>query len=339
MRIAIDAMGGDYAPDEIIAGAIESFEKLDKDDKIILLGPEALVKDKVGSKNLKKYGSVLEIVDAPEVIGMDESPIEAIRQKKHSSISVMARLSADGLADAVISAGNTGACVAACQLRMRNIEGVNRPGIAVVFPTFEGPVTMCDVGANISCKPINYYQYAVMASMYSKHVLGIASPRVGLMSIGEEENKGSDVIKKARELLKSDKNLNYIGNIEGRDIFKGKCDVAVSDGFVGNVVLKLTEGLVDGLFKIIKHELMQESLLLAMKFKPVMMRLFQKYDYHEYGGAPLLGVNGTAVICHGSSKIRTIRNAVMMSKKFHSQKINEKIREYLATTTVRGTDE
>lgn len=339
MRIAIDAMGGDYAPDEIIAGAIESFEKLDKDDKIILLGPEALVKDKVGSKNLKKYGSVLEIIDAPEVIGMDESPIDAIRQKKHSSISVMARLGADGLADAVISAGNTGACVAACQLRMRNIEGVNRPGIAVVFPTFEGPVTMCDVGANISCKPINYYQYAVMASMYSKHVLGIANPRVGLMSIGEEENKGSEVIKKARELLKSDKNMNYIGNIEGRDIFKGKCDVAVSDGFVGNVVLKLTEGLVDGLFKIIKHELMQESLLLAMKFKPVMMRLFQKYDYHEYGGAPLLGVNGTAVICHGSSKVRTIRNAVMMSKKFHGQKINDKIREYLATTTVRGTDE
>ena len=339
MRIAIDAMGGDYAPDEIIAGAIESFEKLEKEDKIILLGPEALVRDKVGSKNLKKYSDVLEIIDAPEVIGMDESPIEAIRQKKHSSISVMARLSADGLADAVISAGNTGACVAACQVRMRNIEGVNRPGIAVVFPTFEGPVTMCDVGANIACKPINYYQYAVMASMYSKYVLGIKEPRVGLMSIGEEENKGSEIIKKARELLKSDKNMNYIGNIEGRDIFKGKCDVAVSDGFVGNVVLKLTEGLVDGLFKIIKHELMQESLLLAMKFKPVMMRLFQKYDYHEYGGAPLLGVNGTAVICHGSSKIRTIRNAVMMSKKFHGQKINDKIKEYLATTTVRGTDE
>lgn len=339
MRIAIDAMGGDYAPDEIIAGAIESIEKLDKGDVVILVGQAGVIEEKIGAKNLRKYGDMLQIVDAPEVIDMDESPIEALRKKRHSSISIMTKLAADGQADAVISAGNTGACVASCQMRMRNIEGVNRPGIAVVFPTFEGPVTVCDVGANIVCKPINFYQYAVMASMYSKHVLGIANPRVGIMSIGEEDAKGNENVKKSRELIKSDKNINFIGNIEGRDIFKGKCDVAVSDGFVGNVVLKLTEGLVDGLFKVIKHELMQESLLLAMKFKPIMMKMYQKYDYHEYGGAPLLGVNGTAVICHGSSKVRTIRNAVMMSRKFHNQKINEKIKEYLSTTNVRGTDE
>ena len=226
---------------------------------------------------------------------MDEAPIDALRKKRKSSIAVMATMAADGEADAVISAGNTGACVAACQMRMRNLEGVNRPGIAVVFPTFAGPVTMCDVGANIACKPINLYQYAVMASLYSKNVLGIENPRIGLMSIGEEDAKGNEIVKKTREFLKADPKLNFIGNIEGRDIFKGVCDVAICDGFVGNVVLKLTEGLVDGLFKAIKNELMQENMMLALKFKPIMTRIYNKYDYHEYGGAPLLGVNGTAL--------------------------------------------
>ena len=339
MSIAIDAMGGDFAPDEILNGAIESIPQLDKGDTLLLVGPSETIQSKIGSKNLSKYANVLKIVEAPEVIGMDESPIDALRKKRNSSISVMTKLAADGEADAVISAGNTGACVAGCQLRMRNIEGVNRPGIAVVFPTFEGPVTMCDVGANISCKPINFYEYTVMACMYSKYLLGIENPRVGLMSIGEEEAKGNEIVKKARELIKSDPKINFIGNIEGRDIFKGKCDVAICDGFVGNVVLKLTEGLVDGLFKVIKHELMKESLLLAMKFKPVMMRMYQKYDYNEYGGALLIGVNGTCVICHGSSKSKTIKNAIMASRKFHNLGINEKIKEYLATTGVKGTDE
>lgn len=339
MRIAIDAMGGDHAPDEILAGVIESTQYLEKGDSLILLGPAEVIESKLGPKDLKKYADVIRVVNAPEVITMDEPPVEALRKKRNSSIAIMNKMAADGEADAVISAGNTGACVAASQLRMRNIEGVNRPGIAVVFPTFEGPVTMCDVGANISCKPINFYQYAIMAAMYSKNVLGIENPRVGLMSIGEEEGKGSETVKKARELIRSDPKINFIGNIEGRDIFKGKCDVAICDGFVGNVVLKLTEGLVDGLFKIIKHELMNQSMLLALKFRPVMMKLYQKYDYHEYGGAPLLGVNGTSIICHGSSKARTIKNAINAARKFHKMQINQKIKEYLATTTVEGIDE
>jgi glycerol-3-phosphate acyltransferase PlsX len=338
MRIAIDAMGGDFAPDEILAGAVESIQYLDKDDSIILVGPAEIIKTKLGA-NLNKYNSILKIVDATEVIGMDESPIDAIRKKRNSSISVMVKLASENEADAVISAGNTGAYVAGCQLRMRNIEGVNRPGIAVVFPTFEGPVTMCDVGANIACKPINFYQYAIMAGMYSKRMFGIENPRVGIMSIGEEDAKGNEVVKKARELIKSDEKINFIGNIEGRDIFKGKCDVAICDGFVGNVVLKLTEGLVDGLFKLIKNELMKESISLALKFKPIVLRMYQKYDYNEYGGALLLGVNGTSVICHGASKARTIKNAIMSCRKFYNQKINEEIQEYLSTTTVRGTDE
>jgi len=339
MRIAIDAMGGDFAPGEILNGALESIEKLDKGDTLILVGPAETIKSKLGAKNMSKYADVLKIVDASEVIGMDESPIDALRKKRKSSISVMVKLAADGEADAVLSAGNTGACVAGCQMRMRNIEGVNRPGIAVVFPTFEGPVTMCDVGANIACKPINFYQYAIMASMYSENLLGIKNPRVGIMSIGEEEAKGNEIVKKARELIKSDPKINFIGNIEGRDIFKGKCDVAICDGFVGNVVLKLTEGLVDGLFKVIKHEIKQQSFLLALRFKSVMTKMYRKYDYHEYGGALLLGVNGTSVICHGSSKARTIKNAIMAAKKFHNMGINEKIKAYLAASNIRGADE
>jgi len=337
MRIAIDAMGGDHSPGEIIAGAVDALGLLDKDDELILVGPTETVQ-----KHLPKSSSGdgrVQIVDAQEVVGMDESPIDALRKKRNSSIAVMAKLAADGRTDVVISAGNTGACVAACQMRMRNLPGVNRPGIAVVVPTFEGPVTMCDVGANIACKPINLYQYAVMSSLYSRHILGIANPRIGIMSIGEEDAKGNEIVKKARHLIKSDPNLNFVGNIEGRDIFKGACDVAICDGFVGNVVLKLAEGLVEGLFKAIRHELMQESLMLVMKFKPVMKRIYEKYDYNEYGGALLLGVNGTSVICHGSSKARTITNAIVAARKFSSRHINEQIVQYLENSSVRFTDE
>jgi glycerol-3-phosphate acyltransferase PlsX len=337
MRIAIDAMGGDNAPDEIISGALESVESLDENDVLVLVGPRDVVEAQLPPS--KSREGAISVVDAPEVIGMDEPPIESVRTKHKSSISVMAKMAKKGEVDAVISAGNTGACVAAFQMRMRNLPGVNRPGIAVVFPTFEGPVTICDVGANIACKPINLYQYAVMARIYSRHLLGIANPRVGLMSIGSEDAKGNEIVKKTRELMKSDPNMNFVGNIEGRDIFRGVCDVVVCEGFVGNVILKLTEGLVDGLFKAIKHELGQEKLRLVMKFKPVMKRIYRKYDYNEYGGAPLLGVNGTALICHGSSQSRTIKNAILTSKKYHTAKTNERIIEYLSKTSVRTPDE
>ncbi|MFA5553205.1 MAG: phosphate acyltransferase PlsX [Phycisphaerae bacterium] len=337
MRIALDAMGGDNAPDEIIAGALESAEFLGQDDELILVGPQQLIQQKLDSARPKR--NIIQVTDAPDVIGMDEPPVDSLRQKPRSSIGVIAKLAKHNLTDAVISAGNTGACVAAFQMRMRNLPGVNRPGIAVVFPTFEGPVTLCDVGANIACKPINLYQYAVMASMYSKHLLGIETPRVGLMSIGQEDAKGNEIVKKAREFMKSDPKMKFVGNIEGRDIFRGVCDVAVCDGFVGNVILKMTEGLVEGLFKAIKHELLQERMWLARMFKPVMMRIYQKYDYNEYGGAPLLGVNGTSVICHGASTAKTIKNAILSCKKYHSNRINDKIVEYLSKSSVRGPDE
>ena len=336
MRIAVDAMGGDHAPDEILAGALEALPLIDKDDEVLLVGPQELLETKLAAMKCDK--ARVSVVDAPDVIEMDEKPIDSLRKKPRSSIGVLAKLAKLDRADAVISAGNTGACVAAFQMRMRNLEGVNRPGIAVVFPTTNGPVTICDVGANIACKPINLYQYGLMASIYSRHFLGIKEPRIGLMSIGQEESKGNEVVKRTRELLRNDPRLNFIGNIEGRDIFRGVCDVVVCEGFVGNVILKLTEGAVDGLFRAIKHELMQEKPRLALKFKPIIMRVYQKHDYNEYGGAPLLGVNGTALICHGASKARTIRNAILAAKNCHTQRINDKIMECLSEAGVRTTD-
>lgn len=337
MRIAIDAVGGDNAPDEIIAGVLESVEDIEKDDELILVGPQDIIEPRLASQKSRK--GAITIHHAPDIIGMADVPIESLRKKPKSSIAVLAKLGKLGQADAVISAGNTGACVAAFQMRMRNLPGVIRPGIAVVFPTPEGPVVICDVGANIACKPINLHQYALMSSVYSKRMLGIENPRIGIMSIGSEDAKGNEIVKKARELMKADPKLNFVGNIEGRDIFEGTCDVVICEGFVGNVILKLTEGLVDGLFKAIKQELMEEKLRLVMKFKPVMKRIYTKYDYNTYGGAPLLGVNGTALICHGSSKSRTIKNAILASKKLYTENINDKIVECLSETLVRTSDE
>ena len=333
MRIAIDAMGGDHAPEEIVKGAIEAKDLLDAEDEIVLIGDTAVIQSHL--KSLGVDADLFRIIHAPELIAMDEPPVESLRKKRKSSIAVMARSASHKQVDAVLSAGNTGACVAAYQLRMRNLEGVQRPGIAVVLPTFGGPVTMCDVGANIACRPINLYQYAVMAMLYSTEMLGVSNPRVGLMSIGQEDAKGNEIVKKTREMLKSDPKVNFIGNIEGRDILDGTCDVAICEGFVGNVILKVTEGLVDGLFGAIKQELIQKNLRLAKKFKPIIMEIYKKYDYHEYGGALMLGVNGTAVICHGSSKARTIKNALLASKKFCSLKINEKIADYLSDSSAR----
>ncbi len=337
MRIAVDAMGGDHAPDEIIKGVLEANKLLDADDELMLIGPQERIERHLASVGAGTNS--IRIIHAPEIIGMNEAPVEALRKKRKSSIAVMARMASHDKADAVISAGNTGACVAGCQIRMRNLAGVIRPGIALVFPTLGGPVTICDVGANVACKPINLYQYAVMASVYSTQILGIENPRVGLMSIGEEDAKGNELVKRTREMLKSDARLNFIGNLEGHDIFNGQCDVAICEGFLGNVILKLTEGLVDMLFKAIGHELMEDDPRLAQEFKPLITQIYKKYDYHEYGGALLLGVDGTAVICHGSSKSRTIKNAILASKKFYTLKINDQIIQSLSNSSVRPNSE
>lgn len=322
MRIAIDAMGGDHAPAEIVRGAVEGLSYLGPGDELVLLGKEDLIRTHLGNDASHKQ---IVIQHCPEVIEMDDSPVEALRQKKNSSIMIMAKLASERAVDAVISAGNTGACAAACQLKMRTLAGLQRPGIAVVLPSFHGPLTVCDVGANVAPKPHHLLQYAQMASAYAEAVLKIKGPRVGLLSIGSEEVKGSPLVKQTHELLKQDPSVNFVGNIEGRELFNGACEVAVCDGFVGNVVLKLVEGLSHGIFETIKHEIEQEDADLAHRFEPVVKKIWARHDYSEYGGAPLLGVDGVCIICHGSSDRRAIRNAVRVSVDYVKSGVNEMI--------------
>src|SRR4051812_47485960 len=238
VRAAVDVMGGDKAPAAILRGCWEATPLLNGGDKILLVGDESTIKKGLEASGLDSAArGHYSIIPTTEVIAMDESPVEAVRGKPNSSISVMCKLASKGEADAVISAGNTGACVAASQLRMRLLPGVARPGIAVIIPTFHGPVVLCDVGANIASRPKHLQQYALMAGAYASAVLGIENPRVGLLSIGEEDAKGTTMVKESRKLMRDEPLINFVGNVEGRDLFKGVVDVVVCDGFVGNIVL------------------------------------------------------------------------------------------------------
>jgi glycerol-3-phosphate acyltransferase PlsX len=272
------------------------------------------------------------IIPTTQVVAMDDSPVEAIRGKPDSSIAVMCKLAAKGEADSVVSAGNTGACVAAAQLRMRLLAGVSRPGIAVVLPTFHGPVVICDVGANPEPKPKHLEQYAIMAGAYATAVCGRAEPRVGLLSIGEEDAKGNTLTKEARKLMRDEPLVNFIGNVEGRDLFKGVVDVVVCDGFVGNIVLKFTEGMADGLFRTIASEIQDAAPDLVKQFDPILRKIYANHDWQEYGGAPLLGVDGYCLICHGRSEARAIKNAIRVAKQLTASKINEKIVETIESS-------
>lgn len=323
MRIAIDAMGGDYAPAQIVRGAVEGLQFLTDEDELVLVGREDAIQAHLPPEG--KSNPRIKIHHCSEVIEMDDSPVEALRQKKNSSIMIMAKLAAERQVEAVISAGNTGACAAACQLKMRTLGGVQRPGIAVVLPSFHGPLTVCDVGANVAPKAHHLLQYAQMASAYAEKILKIDRPRVALLSIGSEEVKGSPLVKQTHELLKRDPSVNFVGNVEGRDLFSGACEVAVSDGFVGNVVLKLTEGLSEGIFKTIAREIADESPDLAKRFEPLVKAIWARHDYSEFGGAPLLGVDGICIICHGSSDARAIKNAVRVAAQYHKSNLNEVI--------------
>ncbi len=328
MRIGIDAMGGDHAPAEPVAGAVAARELLKEGDRIVLFGDETAILEKLAS--VPDWAQWIEICHAPDTISMEESPVVALRLKPNSSIAMMAQKHAEGEIDACISAGNTGACVAASQMRLRRLRGAHRPGIAVVAPTFHGPVVICDVGANVNCRPTHLYQYGVMASVYAKSICGIKNPRVGLLSIGEEDTKGTDLVKQTRELLKADKRINFIGNVEGRDVFGGVVDVMVTEGFVGNVMLKLMEGMAGGVMKSMLRELVAEMPELAEKVMRAAKAVSLRYDYNEYGGAPLLGVAGISIICHGASNYRAIKNAVRVVEEFSRQKVNEQIAELLA---------
>ena len=333
MRIAVDVMGGDHAPDAILAGSLAAVESLGPDDTLVLVGDAEVINEAIVEAGLTGNAR-LEVIATTQVIGMAEPPTAAIKSKPDSSIVVWGKLggrrAGEQKCDVIISAGNTGACVAAAQMSMRRLPGVHRPGIGVVVPTFFGPVILCDVGANPEPKPHHLHQYGHMAGVYAKKVIGIAEPRVALLSIGGEEGKGNSLVKDTTKLMKADPNLNFIGNVEGRDLFEGKADVICCEGFTGNVVLKLAEGLAAGLFKTIAHEIFEIDPDLAVRFEPVVKSIYKKHDYHEFGGAPLLGANGICIICHGSSEARTIKSAIRVAREYASKGVNEGIVEELA---------
>jgi len=332
VRIAIDVMGGDHAPDAILGGSLGAMGLLGPDDRLVLVGNEQTIRSGISQHGLENDPRI-EVEPTTQIIEMDEQPVLALRKKPDSSIVRIAKLgrqqAGDRFCDAIISAGNTGAYVASAQMSMRRLPGVNRPGIAVVMPTFYGPLVLCDVGANPEPKPHHLHQYAQMASIYAHKLVGIENPRVALLSIGGEEGKGNWLVRETAKLIKADASLNYIGYAEGRDLFEDHADVVVTEGFTGNVVIKLAEALAAGLFKTIAHEIFQIDPDLAMKFEPIVKSIYKKHDYHEFGAAPLLGANGICMICHGSSEARTITAAIKSAMAYVRLGVNEVIVEAL----------
>ncbi len=324
VRVAVDAMGGDYAPRAVVHGAVEALSE-DADLEIVLVGDEGRIIQELATAPVNGHEARLRIVHASQVVGMDEPPVEALKTKKDSSVVRMAELAAEGEVDAVLSAGNTGACAAVCQLKMKPLPCVSRPGIAVTIPAFHGPFVLCDVGANIQAKPRHLHEYAVMATLYAQRILGIPEPRVAVMSIGEESGKGTGLVKQTRTLLEADRTINFVGNAEGGDLFADRCDVAVCDGFVGNIVLKFVEGLAEGLFRTIAREFDDEAPEAQSRFKAALDRVWQRHDYSRYGGAPLLGVNGVCIICHGRSNEFAVLNAVKAAGRFVKTGFSEAI--------------
>ncbi len=313
MRISIDAMGGDYAPLEIVAGTLQAAETLKGIEKLFLVGDESAIKAEL-SKHKGPIPACIEIVHASEVVGMGESPAVAIRRKKDSSISRAVELVKEGRADAIFSAGNTGAAVAAATLKLRTLEGVDRPAIATVMPTPIDPFVLLDAGANPDSTPEMLLQYAVMGSIYSREILGVSNPSIGLLSIGEEEGKGNESTKKSFRLLRESP-LNFVGNVESRDLFGGKVNVAVCDGFVGNVVLKTSEAVAkmigDWLKRMFRANLLRK--LGAVLASGVFKEIKAHADPASYGGAPLLGANGVVIIGHGSSNAFATFNAIRVA--------------------------
>lgn len=319
MRIAIDIMGGDHSPDAIFKGCVMALDELPAGDTLVFVGPGGLIREMLDEKGIKDNDPRIEVVHAPEVIDMGDSAAKAVRSKVDSSIVKMHQMGAHDhphRCDAVLSAGNTGACVAAAMLHMRRLPNVIRPGICVTIPAFHGPVVLVDAGANPEPKAEHLWQYGVMADIMARKVHGMPNPRVALMNIGSEEAKGTGIIKQTRDLLRATPGLNYIGYVEGRDFFEGVADVVVTDGLVGNTLLKAAEGMAKSLFKAIAAEILEQKPQLMLEFEPIVKTIYAKNDYHEYGGAPLLGINGVCIIAHGSSEARTIRAAIRNSRKF-----------------------
>ncbi|MGE3269060.1 MAG: phosphate acyltransferase PlsX [Chloroflexota bacterium] len=309
MTIALDGMGGDNAPDVVVAGAVQAARELGV--RILLVGPQQQLEAKLGTQ---AASLPIEIVNATQVVEMEEHPANAVRQKTDSSMVVGVKLVREGRAQAFVSAGNTGAVMAAGLFQLRRIKGVDRPALSAVFPTRKGGALVIDVGANADCKPEYLEQFAVMGSVYMERVFGVQRPRVGLLSNGEEETKGSQLVQAAHERIKA-LPLNFIGNVEGKEIPSGDVDVVVCDGFTGNVVLKLSEGLAGAITGLIREEINASlvSKLFAVGVLPAFRRVRKRLDYAEYGGAPLLGLNGVCIVAHGRSNALAIRNAVRVA--------------------------
>jgi glycerol-3-phosphate acyltransferase PlsX len=327
MRIALDVLGGDYAPGVTIAGAVDAAKAFGHE--IILVGPQSTIEEEL--RKYKTANLLLTIHHASEVVAMDESPVQAVRQKKDSSIVVATQLVAEGKADGFISAGNSGATMAAALLYLKRLPGVARPAITTIFPTIIGKTIIIDVGANVDCKPKHLLQFGVMGKVLFEKMFAVSNAKIGLLSIGEEDSKGNELSIAAFDLLKKT-SLNFIGNIEGRDIPKGTADVVVCDGFVGNIVLKFGEGLASMMLKLIKNGIKSHPITwISLPFLwPVLNDLRKKVDYTEYGGAPLLGVNGACIISHGGSNAKAIKNAINATAKFAKENINKYICEEIA---------
>lgn len=330
IKVAVDAMGGDFAPLNDVSGAIIAAEEKKDSLEIILVGKENLIneelkKHKIGLNNIS-------VVNAADVITMHDSPTDSLKTKSDSSISVGINLVKDKKADAFISAGNTGAVMTASILKLGRIKGVGRPTIGSLFPTDKGKTMVFDVGASVDCKPNHLLEFAVMGSIYMKNVYGIEKPKVGLLSVGEEKSKGDNLTIEAYELLERS-GLNFIGNVEGRDVLRGKADIIVCDGFVGNVILKFAESVLDVMkskFKAYADKGFLKKIWVGMMYGTLKNVVLKDFDYQEYGGVPLLGVNGITIIGHGKSSPIAIKNMIYKAEEMIRKEVNSKISEELS---------
>lgn len=331
MRIGVDVMGGDFAPDAILKGCAEALPDLTPDDRLVLIGPRSIIEEFLTERGIKDPR--IEIEHCTEVIGMGDHPAESVRKKRDSSIVRMAEVGAarhPRACDFVLSAGNTGACVSASVLNMGRLPQVHRPGIAVTIPAFKGHIVLIDAGANPEPKAINLYQYALMGEVTARLVHGIARPRIGVMNIGTEEGKGGAMVNEVAEKLRITPDCNSIDFIEGRDLFEGVADVVVADAFTGNSLLKTAEGMVKSIFAFVTQEVLNTDPMLLLKLEPVFKGIYKKHDYHEHGAAPLLGAKGYCFIAHGSSEARTIRSGIRSAKRYVELDLNTAITARLA---------
>jgi glycerol-3-phosphate acyltransferase PlsX len=326
-------MGGDHGPAVVVEGAATAVREFGA--SVILVGDRDTIEREVVRLSVGHLG--LEIRHASQVVGMAETPSVALRRKRDSSLRIAAELVRDGHASAFVSAGNTGAAMAIAMFVIGVLRGIDRPAIAAVLPSLKRYTVLLDVGANVAPKPWHLFQYALMGHVYARGILGVDRPRVGLLSVGEEEGKGNELTREAYDQLK-ESSLNFVGNVEGRDIYNGSCDVVVTDGFTGNVALKISESLAEMLGAMIKEELTRDvrSKLGAALAMPAFARFRRRVDYTEMGGAPLLGIDGAAVICHGASPVKAIKNAVRVAGEWAKAGLNEHIKAALEAEVARG---